>query len=116
MERLTSERCSGIKTGYWSPARKEELVQRLAEYENTGLTPEEIKGLRYRGKWIRSTEDYYENLENEVVTCVATCPNCGYRKIMFTRTGFTEEEMDEIWQVFAKYNPFCPQCGARLGA
>lgn len=43
MERLTSERCNGIKTGYWSPAKKEELVQRLAEYENTGLEPEEIK-------------------------------------------------------------------------
>lgn len=29
MERLTAQRCSGIKTGYWSTAKKEELVQRL---------------------------------------------------------------------------------------
>ena len=43
MERLTHERSNGIKTGYWSPARKDELVERLAEYENTGLTPEEIE-------------------------------------------------------------------------
>ena len=37
MERMTHERANGIKTGYWSPATKETLVQRLAAYENTGL-------------------------------------------------------------------------------
>lgn len=42
MERLTNPRCNGIKTGYWSPAKKEELVQRLGRYEDIGLTPEEI--------------------------------------------------------------------------
>ena len=46
MERLTHSRSSGIKTGYWSPELKETLVQRLAQYENTGLTPEEIRALR----------------------------------------------------------------------
>ena len=45
MERLTHERANGIKTGYWSPEKKEVLVQRLAEYENTGFEPEEITGL-----------------------------------------------------------------------
>lgn len=33
-QRLTHERCNGIKTGYWSDANKEELVQRLAEFED----------------------------------------------------------------------------------
>lgn len=33
-DRLTYERCNGIKPGYWSPAKKEELIDRLAEYEN----------------------------------------------------------------------------------
>ena len=42
MERLTAQRCSGIKSGYWSAAKKDELVQRLGQYEDTGLTPEEI--------------------------------------------------------------------------
>lgn len=42
MERLTSQRCSGIKSGYWSTAKKDELIQRLGQYEDTGLTPEEI--------------------------------------------------------------------------
>lgn len=45
MERLTHKRSNGIKEGYWSSNRKEELVKRLAEYENTGLIPEEIESL-----------------------------------------------------------------------
>lgn len=45
MKRLTAERVNGIKTGYWSASKKEELVQRLAEYENTGLEPDEIREL-----------------------------------------------------------------------
>ncbi len=41
-ERLTHERCSGIKTGYWSPAKKQELVNKLAEFENLNKLPAEI--------------------------------------------------------------------------
>lgn len=52
MDRLTHERVNDIKTGYWSPAKKEELVQRLAEYENTGLEPEEIGRQRGALGWI----------------------------------------------------------------
>ena len=50
MERLTHPRCSGIKTGYWSPNKKDELIERLAAYEDTDLSPEEIKALRKNGK------------------------------------------------------------------
>lgn len=46
MDRLTSQRCSGIKSGYWSTAKKDELVQRLGQYEDTGLTPEDIERLK----------------------------------------------------------------------
>ena len=42
MKRLTHERTNGIKTGYWSPNKKQELVNTLAAYENTKLTPEQI--------------------------------------------------------------------------
>ena len=45
MERLTAQRCSGIKSGYWSNAKKDELVQRLGQYEDTGLTPDQIREL-----------------------------------------------------------------------
>ena len=50
MERLTHERSNGIKEGYWSPNKKEELIQRLAAYENTGLTPEKINQLKEKQK------------------------------------------------------------------
>ena len=43
MERLTHKRVNGIKPGYWSNAKKDELIARLAEYEDTEKTPEEIK-------------------------------------------------------------------------
>ena len=43
MERLTRKRVNGIKTGYWSPSKKQDLVDRLSEYEDTGLTPEQIR-------------------------------------------------------------------------
>ena len=48
MDRLTSKRVNGIKQGFWSPAKKEDLCQRLGAYEETGLTPEEIEELKRR--------------------------------------------------------------------
>lgn len=36
MEKLTSERRNGIKTGYWSPKTKEEVVQKLGTIEHHG--------------------------------------------------------------------------------
>lgn len=50
MIRLTHERNNGIKSGYWSPNKKDELVARLAEYENTGLDPEEIRAVIRNGR------------------------------------------------------------------
>lgn len=41
-ERLTKRRVSGMKSGYWTSHKKEELVERLAAYEDTGLSPEEL--------------------------------------------------------------------------
>lgn len=43
MRRLTHKRVNGIKTGYWSPEKKQDLIDRLAEYEDTGLTPDQIR-------------------------------------------------------------------------
>lgn len=56
MNRLTHERVNGIKTGYWSQAKKEELIQRLVAYENTGLEPEEIMGGKLLTGWISVSE------------------------------------------------------------
>ena len=46
MERLTFYRKNGIKEGHWSPRKKQELVDGLAAYENTGLAPEQIMELK----------------------------------------------------------------------
>lgn len=43
MNRLTLQRVNGIKTGYWSPAKKDELIQRLGKYEDLAMEPEEIR-------------------------------------------------------------------------
>ena len=70
MKRLTHERCNGIKTGYWSPEKKDELVKALAAYENTGLTPDQIQELKELDTAKASTEvdEYFGYFE---------CPNCG---------------------------------------
>ena len=36
MNRLTFERVNGIKPGYWSAAKKDELIQRLGPLEEYG--------------------------------------------------------------------------------
>ena len=59
MERLTHKRTNGIKSGYWSPNKKDELVQRLAEYENTGMEPECMK----KNEWIPVAEKLPESKE-----------------------------------------------------
>ena len=73
MERLTHPRSSGIKTGYWSPNKKDELVERLAAYEDTGLTPQEIYSLKAgtilkeQHRWIPVEERLPEESLNSVI-------------------------------------------------
>ncbi len=49
MDRLTGKRVNGIRQGFWSPAKKEDLCQRRGANEETGLTPEEIEELKRGG-------------------------------------------------------------------
>lgn len=59
MERLTHERVNGIKTGYWSAATKEVLVQKLAAYE-----PDEIRA---------AIEQAAKSSETKTATVMAEC-------------------------------------------
>lgn len=68
MDRLTHERCNGIKTGYWSAAKKEELVQRLAEFENLGLEPEYIGDLQEYCKYLVNQLDLYRRSWHDAKT------------------------------------------------
>lgn len=90
MERLTAERRNGIKSGYWSPAKKEELVQRLGAYEDTGLTPEEIEELQEREKPKSLTARFNPDS--------VECENCG----------------NDIDMLGNEEYKFCPYCGQRL--
>jgi len=47
MTRYTYETNEGVR---WSPHRKEELVNQLAAYEDTGLTPAEVMALKRGGR------------------------------------------------------------------
>lgn len=42
-KRLTAVRCNGIKDCYWSMARKDELVQRLGQYEDISDDPKLLR-------------------------------------------------------------------------
>lgn len=57
MERLTHKRENGMKTGYWSPNKKQELVDRLAMYEDR----EDAKDTNVPGKWIPCSEKLPED-------------------------------------------------------
>ena len=64
MNRLTQKRVNGIKTGYWSTSKKDELVARLAEYEDTGLAPVEVLKMKQNTvQWIPVTERLPESKE-----------------------------------------------------
>ena len=71
MERLTHKRVSGIKEGYWSPNKKQEPVDRLAAYENTGLTPEQVQQLKEKSTARKPIE------HETKFASIFECPSCG---------------------------------------
>lgn len=98
MERLTNKRVNGIKTGYWSTSKKEELVQRLAEYEDTGLTPEQVQQLKER-----DTEKRVDISSRCEEHTHYKCPACG-NILMTEYKGYRIGRITE----------FCDKCGQRL--
>ena len=74
MERLTAQRVNGIKSGYWSAAKKDELVQRLGKYEDTGLEPEEIQEMVERQRPKRPIKSDLDI--EETVVGFYECPKC----------------------------------------
>lgn len=59
MNRLTHKRENGIKRGYWSPNKKQELVDRLAMYEHAAEKEE-------FGRWVPCSERLPENAMNVI--------------------------------------------------
>lgn len=98
MERLTHKRVNGIKKGYWSPNKKDELVQRLAEYENTGLTPEQVNELKERYTKKKPDENGCPEKTHY------KCPNCGYIPLTIYADGYCLGNMPN----------YCEQCGQKI--
>lgn len=80
-----------------------EAVERLAEYEDTGLEPSEAKNLSVkRGHWIINEYDYYD------------CSVCG--EAYFNGcSSFKEAEERLKIRPYDVYS-FCPHCGADMRA
>ena len=102
MDRMTHERVNGLKTGYWSPEKKEELVQRLAAYENTGLEPRQVQELKKKileqssennGRWIPVEERLPENEHSVLLYHAIGCIDVGFYIRGVWRTGFSAADI-----------------------
>lgn len=73
------------------------LYERLAEYEDTGLTPEQIRELKERDT-AKSVDNrtIIQNFSGAPLTIMGDCPSCGCENIKSCNTDF------------------CPVCGQRL--
>ena len=65
MERLTLKRVNGINTGYWSPAKKQELVDRLAPYENATVSDEDFE------KYLSEVKEMAKNWERDGLSYIS---------------------------------------------
>ena len=106
MDRLTHPRSNGIKTGYWSPEKKDELIQRLAAYEDSGLMPEDVKTLVQRnrpvtlslpdGRWFVQDNNGESVPWDRIPHCIygALCKLHDYEK-----TGLSPSDIDGLlWE------------------
>lgn len=111
MERLTHERKSGMKTGYWSPNKKQELVDRLAMYEDR----EDAKDTNVLGKWIPCSErlpelhrvdmesegEYYMISDSVIITDGESVSISEYEIDDGDRRGWLAHDFEEIEDVIA---------------
>lgn len=100
MERLTRKRrmpqkSKGILSWFYSLNSKQELVDALATYEDTGLTPEQIMELKDRDK-----SKPPEEIQDAFGDVRLICPNC----------------RNSVINYFNQSRPprFCMICGQRL--
>ena len=73
---------------------------RLAEYEDTGLTPEEIKSALSALKVILNAHGKWKRVEDDCTYWFA-CSECGCK--------IPKNEWGDDW-----YANYCPDCGARM--
>ena len=76
LTRLTHKRESGMKSGYWTPNRKEELVERLAEYEDLEEQNQLLKLPCAVGDTVYEVQDLRKRIQPYTVVAVHIS-NCG---------------------------------------
>ena len=98
MERLTHK--ARYEAGYKlnKGVKDWQAADRLGAYENTGLTPEQIRQLNERDT--ARAPEIHENKRSSVYTC----PNCNLVLI----------NKDEKGWFCGKHYKFCPDCGQRI--
>lgn len=104
MERLTHKRENGIKRGYWSPNKKQELVDRLAMYEDR----EDAKDTNVPGKWIPCSERIPEEpKENPVFDgkCL---------EVYLVTTKYGSSDQDKVYPFRAFWNGINFMDGCRI--
>ena len=102
MERLTHERVNGIKTGYWSAATKEVLVQKLAAYENTGYEPDEIRTAIEQAAKNAEAKAVLENVVEEMADVQIMLDQL---RIIFGRST-AEIEEDKLRRLLRRINSY----------
>ena len=78
MNRLTLQRVNGIKTGYWSPVKKDELIQRLGKYEDLDMEPEEIRRRLKEKRGEKKVQDQERGLIEYYAKRLAELPGVEY--------------------------------------
>lgn len=105
VERLTHKRANGIKEGHWSPNKKQELVDALAAYEDTGLTPEQI----------RQIDRLYEEKCREVDELQQRDTPVKVKPIeIYHPVGYRVGQCSKCENIVRDYMKFCFECGCRL--
>ena len=98
MEGLTLYVIKGRKKRYWSLHKKQKLIDRLAEYEDAGLDPEEVRDLKRRDTAAAA------KTETNSERTLFRCPVCGHIYRIAYSDGLVAGEIPA----------FCQDCGQRL--
>lgn len=98
MEWFTFHVRRGRKERNWSPCKKQELIDRLAEYEDAGLDPEEVRNLKKRDTAAAA------KTETNSERTLFRCPVCGHIYRIAYSDGLVAGEIPA----------FCQDCGQRL--
>ena len=96
-ERLTHPRMNGLFGGYWTAASKTELLNRLAEYENTGLAPDQVRVLANNAYLERQRSELITNVSHDLRSPLTSI--MGYVRLLRENGCRDEQKFNEYIEV-----------------